>query len=100
MTIPKIRKMEAAKRQSENVTPTTRQNIERGELSRMSPQGKVVIEGNFQRKVREILSNPTTSTRNRFNVNRTTSKVSRLKALIKNYYRKRSLSSKILSTTI
>ena len=92
--------MEAAKRQSENVTPTTRQNIERGELSRMSPQGKVVIEGNFQRKVREILSNPTTSTRNRFNVNRTTSKVSRLKALIKNYYRKQSQSSKILSTTI
>ena len=39
--------MEAAKRQSENVTPTTKQNLERGELSRMSPQGKVVIEGNF-----------------------------------------------------
>ena len=100
MTIPKIRKMEAAKRQSENVTPTTKQNFERGELGRMSPQGKVVIEGNFQRKVREILSNPTTSTRNRFNVNRTTSKVSCYKALIKVYCRKLFQSSKIPSTTI
>ena len=76
MTIPKIRKMEAAKRQSENVTPVSKQNHERGELSRMSPHGKVVVEGNFQKKEREILSNPTTSTRNRVTVHRTASKVS------------------------
>ena len=76
-TIPRIKKPDIAKRQSENVTPIPSRRAERGEVGQVPPHQQVAADSHFQRKVKEILSNPSTSTRNRYTANRTTVKVSK-----------------------
>ena len=76
-SIPRIKKLDIVKRQSENVTPMSSKRAERGEINQNPIHQQVVVDSHFQRKVKEILSNPSTSfsTRNRYTVNRTNVKV-------------------------
>ena len=58
------------------MTPIPSKRAERGEVGQGLPQQQLVMDSAFQRKVKEILSNPSTSTRTRYPANRTAAKVS------------------------